>query len=1162
MDFINLRNDINKIGKNYSASIQKRKDKKTVVETKSVQASSLDALSSYGFASVKRTSLSNVIKTPEEKIKDLTNRLLNDENLKKFAIQDYLTPANIELAELLCYGKDEQGQEIFPDKSVIHFTLEELHEDNYDFALELLLGKDENGNDLFQDKSMVWGILYQVGQKKEMVDVIKNLEPEMLEEFNSIPAFRNLKVEIDESGNVVLPPEDEIVATVSDFVDKKLQIARQLCYGKDEAGYQLFPEKDKISRVLANSYDNDLSLLEFLALGRNQNGESLFSSFDKLNTIFVWSKDLKKPELISKILFGKDENGNDYFSDKKFATDVLYNFVELNHRLDGKPDDILAKKMAFFEKLCFAKNEDGKDIFTNKEVIPQIMPYTYWGRLDIVEELCLGKNEKGKELITDKTKIVDVLSELYKMSIGSPPEELLQQRFELAKHILNDIDSDFEKYHNLLECISCPNSQITAEEYEKLKSLCGLENLIKIEPSYYAGAASMIDWANIKDINEIEFANKKMFIRSLISQNIRLYPLAQAFGDVFPLLPKNKEEYCSLLQSLCKSIGIETNVLSSSEINEFNESIGLVSSYLGFMSDEEFNNLQIEQTYSKKDFINNVLNIVSDLEKNEKQKVFDYFGFELVPNDNTEIGYSILGYPVNLNNGKKLAKIENAQTQAVIEQLRQEVIKFSQENSIICSDKNLEADINKVLEFCPELRTQIDRVQHGKHEFDVFKHSLKVMQKIVQKSEFGQLSDSDKKVLLLASLLHDTTKLEGKQDICHASESAFDAFYITKKFNLSKEETNKLYTLIKFHEWLGSANSSSIKNEAERENIRKSLAYDLHYDNIFELSKILTEADLKAVQSNDGFFDDVKKIFDINSTEIGRFVTELKSSQPLLPVTKIPPASKIKEAITVVNEDGSTNLKGIYQDKNGMVIIKYNEVENDAWEKIGFPKDSVSRGIKPVNYQTHVDTGNIKFFAHGLDFAEQLQNFDAFALPDTDALLSVSYMERPESKYRLFRPQGVLLDVDTKYVHGGGNTDAGSGCKKSLDIFKKDYAYAGSERHRDREYVSNVIKSSLGFTDSEYIEFVKQNENKPISEIEPESCRKKIVEVFASISSATRGGGRSYNEMYITNPRVMGVFAYPTDKEVGEIMAFVEKQHEFLKKYALEEDLPFVVFGN
>ena len=376
--------------------------------------------------------------------------------------------------------------------------------------------------------------------------------------------------------------------------------------------------------------------------------------------------------------------------------------------------------------------------------------------------------------------------------------------------------------------------------------------------------------------------------------------------------------------------------------------------------------------------------------------------------------------------------------------------------------------------------------------------------------------------------------------------------------------------MIKFHEWLGNVNSSSVKDETEREEIRKSIAYDLHYDNLFELSKIMTEADLKAVQANDDFYNQVKEIFEINSDEISKMVEELKYSQPLLPVTKIPSASKIKEAITVVNSDGSTNLKGIYQDKNGMVIIKYNEVENDIWEKIGFPAGSISKGIDATGFSTkmgsqvkcNVNTGNIKFFAHGLDYAEQLQNFDVFALPDTDALLSVSYMELPESKYRLFRPQGVLLDVDTKYIHGGGNTDSGSGCKKSLDIFKSDYAYIGSRRYEDRTYVSELIKDALGLTDEEYVSFVSENANKSISEIEPVEYRERLVQAFATINSNTRKGERSYNEMYVTNPRVMGVFAYPSEKEVGEIMEFVDKQPEFLKQYAQEEDLPFIVFGD
>ena len=124
-----------------------------------------------------------------------------------------------------------------------------------------------------------------------------------------------------------------------------------------------------------------------------------------------------------------------------------------------------------------------------------------------------------------------------------------------------------------------------------------------------------------------------------------------------------------------------------------------------------------------------------------------------------------------------------------------------------------------------------------------------------------------------------------------------------------------------------------------------------------------------------------------------------------------------------------------------------------------------------------VDTGNIKFFVHGLDYENQLAKFDAFGLVDSDVLLSISYAERPESKYRFFRAQGVLLDFDTKYIHGGGNTDAGSGCGKTIADFKKDYIFGG-ERETDRLYVSDLIKKATGMSDSEYIEFIKANEKK------------------------------------------------------------------------------------
>ena len=231
---------------------------------------------------------------------------------------------------------------------------------------------------------------------------------------------------------------------------------------------------------------------------------------------------------------------------------------------------------------------------------------------------------------------------------------------------------------------------------------------------------------------------------------------------------------------------------------------------------------------------------------------------------------------------------------------------------------------------------------------------------------------------------------------------------------------------------------------------------------------------------------------------------------------------------------------------------------------MGLPAGSSPRGYKlTTELGEEVNTGNIKFFVHGLDYENQLAKFDAFSLVDSEVLLSVSYAERVESKYGFFRTQGVLLDAKTNYVHGGGNTDSGSGCGKFISEFKNRYIFGG-ERESDRLYISNLIKEATGMDDAQYVQFIQANRNKSMIEIEPVEYRDKIINVFATINSNTRKGNRAYNEMYISNPEVMGVFAYSADRQVGMPVEFVggNENVQFLKSFALERDLPFIVFGD
>ena len=283
------------------------------------------------------------------------------------------------------------------------------------------------------------------------------------------------------------------------------------------------------------------------------------------------------------------------------------------------------------------------------------------------------------------------------------------------------------------------------------------------------------------------------------------------------------------------------------------------------------------------------------------------------------------------------------------------------------------------------------------------------------------------------------------------------------------------------------------------------------------------------------------------------------------------------------------------------MVIKFNEVTD--WEALGFPKGTTTSGIagtgKVRDNRSHViesefDTGNFKFYAHALNYANQLVKFDSFGLPDSDVLLSVTYMERPESKYRNYRTQGIGLNIKSKYVYGGGETDAGSGCGKTIKEFKDNYIFGG-KREKDRVFTANLIKKATGMTDAEYIEFVTKNQNKSWNEIEPidnsdpVEFRNKLIKAFGeNIVSNQRAQKRAYDEYYASNPEPpMFTWAYSADVnetinnpldflhrnemteaerkigQVGEIkLTSVEERTEFLRQYSLENNIPFIVFGD
>ena len=1016
-----------------------------------------------------------------------------------------------------------------------------------------------------------------------------------------------------------------------------------------------------------------------LDIPRDENGKQ---PYDKVAEI-VYSNDPLKIKQFRK-----------YTSEQAKINADYENFINNNKRISDYNKPLMLRELDF-ETMLIRMELDMtlKDVsdYDYNNIISRITKEQYNLNIELYKKISKGSNlykiSPTKILLSD-TGRHSLINDINAGKTNIPVDAYL------VDCMLNVVNENNAKYlctnykkleiePNQIEKILYYYKSINPKQVQKVNKVLGKERASKLLNSDFVIACKFIDVYNVNNLNEIPAAGKKNFIRALVECNNGMFEISEEMKQMFPLIPTDVNQYCGLMRATVKSLGIETNPLTPEQrITMFNHSMKNLSESLAGLKDEEFASLHITQEFSREDFISIVREKTKDLSQLEKQKVYDYYGFELHHKKAREQRkeYTLTGYPVNLNNGKKLAEITDPNTKAVVESLRSDVIRFSEQNPIRCENKQVEALLNEVVESMPEIRSMIGRAQHGNngtkgaHNFDVMQHSLKVMQKITQNPDFKKLNESDQRIMLLASLLHDITKAEGVSDHTHASEGGFDTYYICKKLNLTEDEELKLFNLTRLHEWLNFVNKS--KSEEQLTKRLQSVAFDMQNGNLFDMALIFTHADLKAVKADDTFHDtrvgDTRAVFDkdgnrvfgavtltpnpspegrwnsaatidngnnptpqfppsmggdatnptpkskitplspagtspsrgadaafvrkshgetadIYAERIRGYIHELQKTRPLTPTTKVPTMSEIRSRLKV-NPDGSTQFKGVFVDKDGLVVIKVNDVED--WEGIGFPKGTTTKGIK-ANVRNHgeerheVETGNFKLMMHGLDYPNQLVKFEKFTLPDTKELLSITYSERPETKSRFFRPQGVGLDFDAEHVHGGGETDAGSGCGKTIDDFKKDYIFGG-EREGDRVFTANIVKKNTGMSDDEYIKFYDKHKNESWSEYDDQKLANELIKAYAEeIKSNVRGAKRAYTEFYGSKvKRVNSTWVYSVDynEKINNPLEFlnrteltegeqnarkigyedfkpVKERTSFLREFSHEHDIPMLVFG-
>ena len=341
---------------------------------------------------------------------------------------------------------------------------------------------------------------------------------------------------------------------------------------------------------------------------------------------------------------------------------------------------------------------------------------------------------------------------------------------------------------------------------------------------------------------------------------------------------------------------------------------------------------------------------------------------------------------INKNDDKKTKQVKNL------------INKFLYENEITTGNKELDKQLNTIIKAFPEFVNMIGRKQHATHNYSLDIHTLLVLARIIKDEEYKTLNQSDKLTLKSVVLFHDMSKKEGEIDKTHPEVSAAAAKSILSKIYSNKDQLERVYNLIKHHNFLEEYDNSQKKDITAR-----NYGIIFRRPSDFKLAKMLTEADLKSV--NEDFYnqhqDKLSKNYLLDIT--GRINDYQQTGNAIFPtyITNLTKTNKHKETI-----------KG----REYTVINTHNINNKEDLSNYGFES-----GIKKKN---------LRFLVHMTDSLETIKILDK---SNEDVILSESFISLDHQRTYENRKYGVVLkqknyDIVSTHMH-----NQASGTQKDLD---------------------------------------------------------------------------------------------------------------------------------
>ena len=431
--------------------------------------------------------------------------------------------------------------------------------------------------------------------------------------------------------------------------------------------------------------------------------------------------------------------------------------------------------------------------------------------------------------------------------------------------------------------------------------------------------------------------------------------------------------------------------------------------------------------YSRKDFMNNVEDILKDLPTQDRVEILSHYGIE---NDNFDGLLNnrpfedLSGYSPEFKNAAK--------------KVQTEIDKFTTKNEVDVPDKEVKEILDGLIKGLPEFTSIVGKQQHGTHAYSVDIHMLKVLQDAMNNPAYSKLSDKSKTVLKFAAILHDVGKATGVVDPNHFRTSANYMSSILDKFNLPTEMKHQIIDAVDNHHWFGDFNTDKLSAQDVAAKCRRS--GDL------EVYKILAKADLANVSStfhyritgtsNKAEYD---AFIDKKMSEVDVEIKKMNSNAPVVFDSKILNGGKKFPTKKVVKNGVEYNVRvlNLADLPEGMPLEKYGFVPGTTKENATF----------------------------GVHFSDSLKESYDVIMSDSRRLAQghpiFSYMLLKWGHAGRISQEGLIFNVDNSNTVIASSVNSVSGFKKNLREHSSPFFNDGSMVANERAKISNLIIEHL-----------------------------------------------------------------------------------------------------